>query len=474
MEKKTVTEEMENLYPDYAEELTRVIHSGRSPKAMEDAILQFHENDIAATMETWTPAERKILYQTLPEEDLASIFGYLDDVAPYFAELGIRKKVAILAGMEADDAVKCLRQLSKEERNTLIDLMDDQSRREICFLSSFDEDEVGSIMTTNFVSIPANSGVRQAMRSVIDQAADHDNITTIYVTAADGTYYGAITLQELIIARDGEPLEPLIATSYPYVYAEDPVEDCIERIKGYSETSIPVLSGDNRLIGVIMATDFVSVVEDAMGDDYAKLGGLSAEEDLHEPTRVSMKKRLPWLMVLLGLALVVSLVVGLFEKVVAQLTLVICFQSLVLDMAGNVGTQSLAVTIRVLMDEQLSAKQKWTLVWKEGKIGAANGLLIGTLAFAFVGLYIHLLKGQSWGVSYAISGCIGAALLVSMWISSLAGTTIPLAFKKMGVDPAVASGPLITTINDLVAVVAYYGLTWVLLLGVLDITKYIV
>ena len=127
MEKKTVTEEMENLYPDYAEELTRVIHSGRSPKAMEDAILQFHENDIAATMETWTPAERKTLYQTLPEDDLASIFGYLDDVAPYFAELGIRKKVAILAGMEADDAVKCLRQLSKEERNTLIELMDDQS-----------------------------------------------------------------------------------------------------------------------------------------------------------------------------------------------------------------------------------------------------------------------------------------------------------------------------------------------------------
>ena len=474
MEKKTVHEETETLYPDYAEELTRVIHSGRSPKAMEDAILQFHENDIAATMEEWTPAERKILYQTLREEDLANIFGYLDDVTPYFAELGIRKKVAILAGMEADDAVKCLRQLSKEERNTLIDLMDDTSRREICFLSSFDEDEVGSIMTTNYVSIPADYGVRQAMRSVIDQAAEHDNITTIYVTAPDGTFYGAITLQELIIARDGEPLAPLITTSYPYVYAEDPVEDCIERIKGYSETSIPVLSGDNRLIGVIMATDFVSVVEDAMGDDYAKLGGLSAEEDLRESTLVSMKKRLPWLMILLGLALLVSLVVGIFEKVVAQLTLVICFQSLVLDMAGNVGTQSLAVTIRVLMDEQLSAKQKWTLVWKEGRIGAANGLLIGTIAFALVGLYIHLFKGQTWTVSYAISGCIGAALLISMWISSLAGTTIPLCFKKLGVDPAVDSGPLITTINDLGAVVSYYGLTWVLLLGVCNITQYIV
>jgi len=141
-----------------------------------------------------------------------------------------------------------------------------------------------------------------------------------------------------------------------------------------------------------------------MGEDYAKLAGLTAEEDLKEPLLESMKKRIPWLIILLGLGLVVSTVVGMFEKVVAELTIVICFQSLILDMAGNVGTQSLAVTIRVLMDENLSGKQKLYLVGKEMRIGLANGLLLGLLSFVFIGLYVMIAKHGTPGFSFAVSG----------------------------------------------------------------------
>ena len=183
----------------------------------------------------------------------------------------------------------------------------------------------------------------------------------------------------------------------------------------------------------------------------------------------SMKKRMPWLIILLGLGMVVSSVVGIFEKVVTALPIIMCFQSLILDMAGNVGTQSLAVTIRVLMDESLTGKQKLELVWKEMRIGLCNGSLLGFLSFILIGLYIYLFKGKTLLFSYAVSGCIGAALLLAMLISSAVGTCIPLFFKKIKIDPAVASGPLITTINDLVAVVTYYGLSWVLLLEVLHL-----
>ncbi len=124
-----------------------------------------------------------------------------------------------------------------------------------------------------------------------------------------------------------------------------------------------------------------------MGEDYAKLAGLTAEEDLEETTKESMKKRLPWLMILLILGLGVSSVVGIFEAVVAVIPVVMCFQSLILDMAGNVGTQSLAVTIRVLVDENLTGKQKVHLVIKEMRVGLLNGLFLGTLAFIFIGLY---------------------------------------------------------------------------------------
>ena len=169
--------------------------------------------------------------------------------------------------------------------------------------------------------------------------------------------------------------------------------------------------------------------------------------------------------------MLVSGVVGVYEKVIAQLTIIMAFHSLILDMAGNVGTQSLAVTIRVLMDENLTGKQKMHLVGKEMRVGFCNGLLLGSLSFVFVGLYIWLFKHQTIGFSYLVSSCIGVSMLVAMLISSAVGTLIPMFFKKIKVDPAVASGPLITTINDLVAVVTYYTLSWVLLIQVFDLAK---
>lgn len=194
---------------------------------------------------------------------------------------------------------------------------------------------------------------------------------------------------------------------------------------------------------------------------------LRAAEDLYEPLDRSVAKRLPWLIVLLGLGLLVSSVVGIFENVVASLPLIIVFQSLVLDMAGNVGTQSLAVTIRVLMDETVSRRQKLFLVAKEARIGFFNGLILGGLSFFCIGLYLMFLKGQTPLLSFAVSFCTGVALLVAMLLSSLSGTVIPLIFKKLRIDPAVASGPLITTVNDLFAVVTYYGMAWILLIGIL-------
>ena len=234
-----------------------------------------------------------------------------------------------------------------------------------------------------------------------------------------------------------------------------------------SEESIPVLSDDNHILGVITASDVAQVVDDEMGEDYAKLGGLSAEEDLNEPLKKSVQKRLPWLVLLLGLGMLVSSVVSLFEAVVAQLTIVMIFQSMILDMSGNVGTQSLAVTIRVLMDEHLTAREKGHLVWKECRIGATNGFFLAIVALGGVGVYLMAVKHQPAAAAFAISGCIGISLIVAMIISSLVGTVIPLFFKKIGVDPAVASGPLITTVTDMVGVVCYYGLVWLLLIEML-------
>ena len=456
-------------HPDYEHEIITVIRSTLTPKLIKEKIGEYHENDIAAAIDLLKKDERHKLYSILDTQTLADVLEYSEQRNHYLDEMGIRKRVDILSYLEVTTAVEYLHQLDKSQRSMLIDLLEDDLKKEIALSSSFDKDEIGSRMTTNYISIHAGIGVRQAMKELVEQAADNDNISTIYVLDDDSTLLGAIDLKDLIIARESTSLESIIMTSYPYVYASELIEDCIERIRDYSEDSIPVLDENNRLTGVLTAQDIVQLVNDLLGEDYAKLAGLSSEEDLQEPLKKSIGKRLPWLVILLGLGMVVSSVVGLFETVVAHLTLIVCFQSLVLDMAGNVGTQSLAVTIRVLMDEHLSGKQKLFLISKEARVGLLNGLILGVLSFAFIGLYLVLLKGQSFLMAFSLSACTGVALLVSMVLSSIVGTAIPISLKKMKIDPAVASGPLITTINDLVAVVSYYGLAWILLINILHL-----
>ena len=468
--KSTMTETaVITQHPDYRTEIADILRSNLTPRKMQERLLPYHENDIAAALELLKKDERMRLYSILQTDTLASVLEYAGLLEEYMGELSIRKRVEILSRVEPGTAVEYLAQLEKAERNVLIELMDEDVRREITLLSSFDDDEIGSRMTTNYICVHSGVSVREAMHELIEQAADNDNISTLYVVDEEDMFVGAIDLKDLIIAREGTRLESITMSSYPYVYANEQIEDCIERMKEYSEDSIPVLDADNRLKGVLTSQDITQLVDDEMGEDYARLAGLSAEEDLKEPLKRSIGKRLPWLMVLLGLGLVVSSVVGMFEHVVAHLTLIVSFQSLILDMAGNVGTQSLAVTIRVLMDEQISGRQKLFLIGKEARVGLVNGLILGTLSVVCIGLYLVALKGQTVMMAFSVSLCTGIALVVSILLSSICGTAVPLAFKKMNVDPAVASGPLITTINDLVAVVSYYGLAWLLLIRVLHL-----
>ena len=458
-------------YQDYRAEILGIVRSNASPGIMRNKLEDYHENDLADVFPDLSVAERRKLCRILNLDMLADIFEYIDEkqAAEYLDEMDVRKAAAILSRMETDAVVDVLRMIPKEKRALLLELMDDEARKDMAVIAAFDDEEIGSRMTTNYIEIRENLTVKQAMTELVSQAAKNDNISTIFMVTADHTFYGAMDLKDLITARQDTRLEDLIVTSYPYVYGHELIDDCIEKLKDYSENYIPILDNDNKLLGVITSQSIVDLVDDEMGEDYAMFAGLTAEEDLKEPLKESMKKRLPWLLVLLALGTVVSSVVGVFEQVVSQLTIIMCFQSLILDMAGNVGTQSLAVTIRVLMDESLTGKQKVELVFKEMRIAFSNGAILGILSFLVLGLYIALFKGKTWTFAYAVSGCIGLSLMVAMVISGAVGTLIPLFFKKINIDPAVASGPLITTINDLVAVVAYYGLCGILLIGVLHL-----
>ena len=452
--------------PMYSDEVLKIFRSNLPKEELIEKISDYHMGDIADAFEKMTPEERKSLYPVLGVEMVAEIFSYIEDSEEYIKEINSDKVANLISEMDSDDAVDILEKFSDADRKRIVALLDNDAKQDVSRILSYEDDEIGSEMTPNYIVVKRNLTIKEATHQLITQAGENDNINTIYVVDDKDGFYGAIDLKDLIVAREYQSLDELIIKSYPYVKANEKIVDCIEQLKDYAEDSIPVLDDSKHLLGVITAHDIVEVVDEELGEDYAKLGGLTAEEDLNETTLQSTKKRLPWLIILLFLGMGVSSVVGMFETVVAVIPIVICFQSLILDMAGNVGTQSLAVTIRVLMDENLKASDKVKLMFKEVRVGFSNGLLLGTMSFIFVGLYIFLFKGNTFGYSFLVSGCVGFSLLASMVISSLVGTLVPMFFSKIKVDPAVASGPLITTINDVVAVVTYYGMVWIFLIDI--------
>ena len=444
-----------------------IIRGDNQDELMRSLLEDYHANDIASVLEELTAEESERLLRVLGNETMAEILAYLDDAGEYISEMEADDAAEIIEQMDADEALEVLETLDEETRQEVFELIEDEEvKQDIELLDSYDDDEFGSVMSMNFIAISKDLSVKGAMRRLIAEASEKDNIFTIFAVNDDGSFYGAINLKELIIARSDKPLDELIYQTFPYVYDKESLSENIERVRGYSEELIPVLSqNDRKLLGVITSHDVLEIVDAELVEDYAKLAALGAEEDVREPIFKSMKKRIPWLIALLFLGLAVSAVVGLFEGVVKELPLIVCFQSLILGMAGNVGTQSLAVTVRTVNSDEFEGGGKIRFIFKETRVALLNGFLIGVCSFLVVGFYLSAIGGHSTLLAFTTSGCVGTALCFAMMISGFTGAAIPMCFHKFGIDPAVASGPLITTVNDLVAVISYYGLAWALLLN---------
>ena len=262
-----VEESMVSTKPDYTGEIIAIIRSPISPSVMRERLEDYHEKDIAEVLPALTSVERKKLYRILEPDMLSNILERMegDEAGSYLIEMDLRKAAQVVECMESDSALEILSQLDRDQKGNLIECMDETSQKELALMASFGEDEIGSKMTTNYISIQEDLTVKQAMSALIQQASENDNISTIFVSDQSGVFCGAIDLKELIIARPDTEFSSLIMTSYPYVYGHESIDDCIEQLKDYSEDLVPVLDNQNRLLGVITAQSIIQVVDDEMG-----------------------------------------------------------------------------------------------------------------------------------------------------------------------------------------------------------------
>ena len=460
----------------YQGELLQVIQSDLSKQEILERLENYHFSDIADALEQTATEKRLYIYSVLGLEKTAEIFSFYEYVEDYIKELSPEYAADLLECMHSDDAVAMLNKLDEDDKDKLIDLMEEDAQESIKKIDSYSEEMLGSYMTDNYISILNTPSIKTAMAEMIRKAGECDNIFTLYVINNDNQYIGAVTLKDLITSRKEDDFTRLIMTSYPFFYDDELMSKCIDRMKDYGESSLPVLNRKHEIVGVVTSDDIIEATEDEFAEDYAKFGGLTEEETVEEPVRLSIKKRIPWLIVLLFLGLLVSSVIGVFEAVIATIPVIVFFQSMILDMAGNVGTQSLAVTIRNLWDNpsEEEKKRQRKSVFKELKIGFINGILIGAVSFVVVLAYLAITQqeiitgnGYLFTDTLLVGGIIGVSMLVALTLSSVVGTVFPILLSKMRIDPAVASGPFITTINDIVSVIVYYGLTFLLFMVIL-------
>ena len=405
------------------------------------------------------------MYTALGVDTVAEIFSYLDDAEPYLKELDPERAARVISHMDSDDAVDALDDLEEDDKAKIVHQLDKDAADDVKLLLSYHEDEIGSCMTTNYICIRRDMTIRQAMSELVKQAGENDNISTLYVVDENEHFYGAIDLKDLIVARAEERLEKLIACSYPYVTDHEKISDCIDRIVDYAERSLPVLNDSGKLLGIITSADVVELVDDEMGDDYAKLGGLTSEEDLNEGVFQSVKKRLPWLIALLFLGMLVSC--GWWGRFEFGGGGAAHRHLLPVHGAGygrQCGHPVAGCDHPCAGGREPDRCQKAPAALEGNAGGPDQRCTAGRAGAGLPGCYIHFFKAYAWGEAFLLSGCVGVSLVVAMVISSLVGTVIPMLFHKIHIDPAVASGPLITTINDLVAVVVYYGLAAVVLI----------
>ena len=248
--------------PDYENEIVSIIRGNLSPLVMQERLEDYHGNDIAQVMDRLSPQERKKLCRICTVDMLAEIFEHLDEepAGVYLSEMPVKKAADVISELETDTAVAVLHEIAKEKRELIIEALQPDIREDIRLIASFDEDEIGSKMTTNLIHIRKNLTVKEAMKELIRQAKENDNISTLFTVDEKNEFYGAIDLKDLITAESTVSLDSLISTSFPYVYANETIDDCIEKLKDYSENSIPVLDNFNRLLGVITSQSIIEVV----------------------------------------------------------------------------------------------------------------------------------------------------------------------------------------------------------------------
>ncbi len=427
-------------------------------------ITELHPADAADLLERLGADERARVVEILRGDFDSEILSELDEtVRDHVVEcLGVENVAAVIAGMDSDDALEVVEELDEDEQQQVLDAIPAGDRTRIEEGLSYPEDSAGRLMQREVVTVPEYWNVGETI-DFLRRSADKDEeegegslpnqFYDIFVVDPTHKPVGTIPLSRILRTGRPVPVTDIMVTEMKVLPVNTDQEDVAFVFRQRDLVSAPVVDDGGRLVGAITIDDVVDVIDEEHEEDIMRLGGVK-EDDLYNATLDTTRSRFTWLLINLGTAILASIVIGLFDATLEQMVALAVLMPIVASMGGNAGTQSLTVAVRALAMKELTPTNAARVIGKEALVGAFNGVLfaglIGVVAWVWFG-------GVALGV------VIGLAMIVNMFVAGLAGTTIPLALDRIGVDPAVASGVFLTTITDVVGFFVFLGLAGLIL-----------
>lgn len=404
----------------------------------------------AYILQTMDEAHAVALLKALPPHLCAQVFPYLQVTyaAALIKEIPPSLFESIIPRMKPEQAASILLNFSHEERTTFLNRLPETIKRTIQDILMFPENSAGRIMSTDFLAFHENIKVKEAVQRLRALAHKHAPLSYAYVVDDTGCLVGVLNMRDLLLSPGDSPLSPIMKKNVFAVNGFSDRETVARELSKHHYFAAPVIDADRRLLGIVTADQLFGDVQEEATEDILRMVGAGRDEHTFSPIVYALKKRTPWLQVNLATAFLAAAVVGMFQDLIAKITILAVFLPVVAGQGGNAGAQSLAVVMRGLVMREIHRSNALRLILKETALGVLNGIITGA---------VTALIAWFWHGNPMLGVVIGLAMIVNLTAAGLSGAAIPLALKGLGMDPAQSSSIILTTITDVVGFFSFLG-----------------
>ncbi len=409
-----------------------------------------HPGDLLELLDGLNDEEMERLLGLLTDEEAAALIQEMEqfEQASLFRVLSAGRASAILREMPSDDAVDLLGELSPAKTAELLEMVD-EDYDEFSGLLKYPEESAGGIMATEFISLPAELHVDEAIARLREIAPAAETIYYVFVVDEENRLSGVLSLRDLIAAADGTSLKSIMRRSVISVNVATDQEEVARVVARYDLLAVPVVDDENRLLGIITVDDVIDVLEQEATEDIYRLAGAGEVAGAELPVHRIAWHRAPWLVICLLGGLLSGSIIGIFEDTLQSIMILAVFIPVIMDMGGNVSTQSSTIFVRGIATGEIGAPGMWRYCVREIKVGLFMGVLFGLLI---------ALSAFLWRGSPMLGFVVGISMFATVSLATLIGSLVPILFYKLNIDPAITSGPLVTTIKDITGLLIYFGM----------------